>query len=167
MIRESVAFFWMEKLTKDEITFWLRQHNRNRRWLAEQCGVSEGTINNGFSAGFSDSILATIEKLMKLDELAANQPGDDAGMITFTTTEFERIEKARAAVGSPDRPQFYREAIMQFVADTEASEGRMTDGPARGDAVVLAAENAVGSPEAAACERQPVQYPTGKKGKKG
>jgi hypothetical protein len=148
------------EFTKDEIAAWLKSHNRSREWLAEATGKSLGTIHNWFSnRSIPDDARATIALLMERDlqerESALNAPVDDTGLITFSTSEFERIERARAAVGSPTRPQFYREAIIQYVEDVEA-----------GEAVALAAEGMERAGDGAALERRPVVYPTGK-GKKG
>ncbi len=112
----------MSALTKNEIVTWLKDHRRDRQWLAKQCGVSVGTVNNWFSTGFSAAALAAIDKLMKLDEMAAAHadPSDDTGLILFSTAEFERLERARALVGNPPRRQFYRDAILQYLNEIEA-----------------------------------------------
>lgn len=108
----------MRKIDKVLVTDWLKKHGRDREWLALQCNAEIGTVNSWFSTrGFSDSALATIDKLMQLDELASKQPADETGLIQFTTAEFERLEKARVAVGAPPRPQFYRDAILQYVEE--------------------------------------------------
>lgn len=108
----------MGRLTKNQIRDWLLEKKRDREWLATQCGVSKGTVDQWFAErGFSESALATIDKLMQIDKLAAHQPADETGLIQFTTAEFERLEKARVAVGAPPRPQFYRDAILQYVEE--------------------------------------------------
>lgn len=108
----------MRKIDKVSVTDWLKHHGRDREWLALQCNAEIGTVNSWFSTrGFSDSAQATIDKLMKLDEIAANHPTDETGLIQFTAAEFELLEKARAAVGAPSRPQFYRDAILQYVEE--------------------------------------------------
>lgn len=113
----------MAKMTKDKIREWLAEHGRDREWLAKQCGVSKGTVDQWFAErGFSDAALAAIDKLMKLDELQASQAPDETGLIQFSTAEFEEIERARAAVGNPTRPQFYRDAILQYVEELKAEE---------------------------------------------
>lgn len=110
----------MRKLTKIQIRDWLNEHGRDRDWLAEQCGVSKGTVDQWFAGrGFSDSALAAIDKLMQLDEMSARTESspDETGLIKFTTAEFELLEKARAAVGNPPRTQFYRDAILQYIEE--------------------------------------------------
>ena len=110
----------MMNMTKDKIRKWLAAKGRDREWLAQQCGASKGTVDQWFYRGFSDSALATIDKLMQLDELQSSQATDETGLIQFSTAEFEEIERARAAVGNPTRPQFYRDAILQYVEDLNA-----------------------------------------------
>lgn len=113
----------MRKIDKVKVTEWLKRHGRDREWLAAQCNAEIGTVHSWFSTrGFSDAALATIDKLMKLDELQASQATDETGLIQFTTAEFEEIERARAAVGNPTRPQFYRDAILQYVEELKAEE---------------------------------------------
>jgi hypothetical protein len=116
----------MSNLDKVKITEWLKQHSRDREWLADQCGAEIGTVNSWFSTrGFSDAALATIDKLMQLDALRAKQSApveDETALIQFSAGEFERIERARLAVGSPERPVFYRDAIISYVDEVLVDE---------------------------------------------
>jgi len=114
----------MSALTKIEIQTWLSaRHDGSREWLAGKLGVSKGTVDQWFSRGFSDSALASIAMVMELDQAAASSIGasssDETALIQFTSGEFERIEAARAAVGSPARPVFYRDAIIAYVDGIE------------------------------------------------
>ena len=148
-------------LDKRTITDWLKKHSRSREWLAEKCGAEIGTVNSWFSTrGFSDAALATIRALMELDEQANPSATDDGGLIHFSTSEFERIERARVAVGSPTRPQFYHDAIVEYVKEIEAMEGRLTDGPARVE-IAMAAEDEKAGPVAE--ENKRGRYPRGGK----
>lgn len=108
------------ELTKRGIIQWLRSHNRDRTWLAAQCGVSDGTVNNWFSRGLSNAALATIAALMKLDRKSSQ---DESSLVKFSTGEFERIETARSLVGNPPRPVFHRNAIIKFVDDLNKDKG--------------------------------------------
>lgn len=112
----------MSALTKTQIQDWLTaKAGGSRDWLAVKLGVSKGTVDQWFSRGFSDSALASIAMAMELDR-AVSTPGaasDESALIQFTAGEFERIEAARAAVGSPARPVFYRDAIIAYVEDIE------------------------------------------------
>lgn len=112
----------MSVLTKIEIQSWLyAKHNGSREWLATKLGVSKGTVDQWFSRGFSDSALAGIAMIMELDASSPSvgDGSDETSLIQFTSGEFERIEAARAAVGSPARPVFYRDAIIAYVDGIE------------------------------------------------
>ena len=119
-------------LTKSQIQDWLdANHAGDRNWLAERTGNSPGTVSHWFSSrGFSDSALAAIARLMELDQCSHGGASNEADLISFTTGEWERLETAREAVGSPPRPQFYRDGIMRYVdlidADDDALEGSLT-----------------------------------------
>lgn len=104
-------------LTKDQIDAWLKRHSRDRQWLAEKLAVSKGTVDQWFSKGFSESALAGIRLLKQLDTPSAS---DDTALIQFTTAEFEAIEHARRLVGMPERPKFYRDAILYYVDDLQS-----------------------------------------------
>lgn len=145
-------------LTKDQISDWLKRAGRDRYWLGDKCGVSKGTVDQWFYKGFSDAALATIRALMELDEQAGQGGGNDTGLIQFSTGEFERIERARVAVGSPTRPEFYRDAIVEYVKEIEAMEGRLTDGPARVEIAMAAEDEKAGPVEG---ENKRVRYPRG------
>ena len=112
-----------ETLTKEMVTDWLKKHGRSRAWLAERTGCEVGTVHAWFSTrGLSPTAVAAIRVLMEMDELAGGITTDETALIQFTSGEFERIEAARAAVGSPARPVFYRDAIIAYVGEIE--EGR-------------------------------------------
>jgi hypothetical protein len=141
------------ELTKDKIRHWLTDKNKDREWLAKQCGVSKGTVDQWFAErGFSDSALATIALLMERDEQSGAP--DETGLITFTTAEFERIERARLAVGNPSRPVFYRDAIIQYVDEI---------GEATEDGIALVAENPPATPGQGEAINRRVVYPAKRK----
>jgi transcriptional regulator with XRE-family HTH domain len=50
----------------DEVKAWLKRSGHSRQWLADQCGVSIGTVNNWLSAGrkITGSPAKIIEQLM-------------------------------------------------------------------------------------------------------
>ena len=109
-----------ESLTNAQVTDWLKKHGRSRAWLAERTGCEVGTVHAWFSTrGLSPTAVAAIRVLMEMDELAGGITTDETTLIQFTSGEFERIEAARAAVGSPARPVFYREAIIAYVDEIE------------------------------------------------
>jgi hypothetical protein len=146
--------------TKDELAAWLKKHGRSREWLAEATGKSVGTIHNWFSnRSIPEDAKTTISLLMERDMQAAADalPPDDSGLITFTTSEFERIERARAAVGNPSRPDFYRDAIIQFVDDIEEDEKDAV----RLDDLALLADADADQEAPGPMERRLVTYPRG------
>lgn len=98
-------------MTTAEIDAWLSANEHDRPWLAQQLGMSLGSIYNSFSRGFSARTLKAIEKLM-------NPPGAEEGglEVTFTAREFERIEEARKLLGIATRKLYYEEAITEYTA---------------------------------------------------
>lgn len=155
--------------TKDQIRSWLTQMGKDREWLAQQCGVSKGTVDQWFYRGFSDAAVAAISNLMKLH---SRTDADDTGLIQFTTSEFEEIEKVRFRVGDPPRPQFYRDAILQFVE--QILDESAAPAPAPGNILPLDAAAEGGEsgatrltgppdPELARAARKKVTYRGGKK----
>lgn len=105
-------------LNKDQISRWLDQLEKDREWLARKCGVSKGTVDQWFSRGFSDQALATIGLLMQKEGGAE----DEAALISFNATEFEKIDKARRGLGYSSRPPFYSDAILDYVKNWEKSK---------------------------------------------
>lgn len=149
--------------TKEELSDWLKRHDRTREWLAEATGKSLGTIHNWFSnRTIPEDARATIALLMERDDVARSAP-DETGLIQFTTGEFERIEAARLAVGNPPRPEFYRDAILQFVEDLEEEEEREAGRQSAESDLALLADALRPRPLP---RRRPVRYGK-KKGKKG
>lgn len=57
---------------KDRIKAWLKSHNHDRDWLAEQIGVKKRTVDNWLSSPKEIPIgkLSLIERLMQDDEAA-------------------------------------------------------------------------------------------------
>jgi len=95
-------------MRKDKIKSWLADNQKDRAWLAEEIGVSKGTVDQWFSKGFPEWAVKAIERL-------GEQPLDDAGLeVAFTAAEFELIEAARLLSAHPTRSAFYHTAIMQF-----------------------------------------------------
>jgi hypothetical protein len=147
--------------TKDELAAWLKSHNRSREWLAEATGKSLGTIHNWFSnRSIPEDARTTIALLMERDLQATPESSgvDETGLITFTTAEFERIERARLAVGNPPRPEFYRNAIIQYLDDQEELDEIQEAKERDDDDLALLADEA---PAADLPARKPVTYPTG------
>ena len=115
-------------INKETVLEWLKTRGRSREWLSERCGAEMGTVNSWFSTrGFSDAAVAAIRLLMELDDQSAANALADPGMIQFTLSEFERIERARLAVGSPPRPKFYHDAIVNYIDHIESTEEASKD----------------------------------------
>lgn len=111
-----------KSLNRETIHEWLdRCHDGDRAWLAEKIGHTAGSVAHMFSKrGFSSSALAVIAALMELDERGPAAEEDAAQLIVFSALEFEEIEDARARVGHPPRPQFYRDAVLNYVEEIKA-----------------------------------------------
>jgi len=95
-------------MDKDKVRDWLATISKDRAWLAQQLGTSEGTVNNWFSkVGFKGRALTQIKALM--------DPADKtAGLeVSFTASEWREIEQAMAATGYKNRSQFYQDAIIE------------------------------------------------------
>lgn len=98
-------------MDKDIVAKWLKDHSKDRDWLAKQLGATKRTIDSWFSTrGFPPWAITNLERLMRE---SATTP-DGRILATFTTDEFELIEAARHEVGDPPRPQFYHDAIMEY-----------------------------------------------------
>jgi kynurenine formamidase len=117
-------------MTKDEIKNWLAEGKRGRAWLAQEIGVSKGTVDQWFSKGFPEWAVKAIERM-------GEQPLDACGLdVAFTAAEFELIEAARLLSAHPTRSAFYHTAIMQFTdeilereADPKSSACAVIQGP--------------------------------------
>lgn len=95
-------------MTKDQIKNWLTDNQRDRAWLAQEIGISKGTVDQWFSKGFPEWAVKAIERM-------GDQPLDACGLdVAFTAAEFELIEAARLLSAHPTRSAFYHTAIMQF-----------------------------------------------------
>ena len=57
---------------KEQIKVWLKEHNRDRVWLAAQLGKALQTVNNWLSSAkpIPDNITALIRRMMQDDEAA-------------------------------------------------------------------------------------------------
>jgi hypothetical protein len=92
-------------MKQEQIDAWLEEIGRDRAWLANQLGVSLGTVYNWFSKGFSKQAIKGIENLMK--------PASDGLEVTFSAREFDLIEKARAISGHATRAHYYHDVILE------------------------------------------------------
>lgn len=113
-------------LSNSEIRDWLESLGKDRVWLAAQCGTTKHTVDSWFSKrGFPKPALVIIEKLMR------ESSGSHVGPVTasFTISEFEEIEAARARTGSLNREQFYREAILDYARDILSTESKAKVSP--------------------------------------
>jgi len=117
-------------MTKDELKNWLANNQKDRAWLAQEIGVSKGTVDQWFSKGFPEWAIMAIKRMRE-------QPLDDAGLdVAFTAAEFELIEAARILSAHPTRSAFYHTAIMQFTdeilereADPKTKASSVKTGP--------------------------------------
>jgi hypothetical protein len=106
-------------MTKEQIQKWLDSLHQDREWLAAQTGTQKCTVDSWFSKrGFPGPALKQIERLYR--ETTATTDGKFR--VQFDTEEFERIDAARKLVGEPPRPEFYRNAIIDFADRILANE---------------------------------------------
>lgn len=89
--------------TKEDIKKWLKAIGRDRKWLAEQCGVSKRQVDNWFSSSINISAraLLIIQRLM-----SGEADSSPRIVIDFTDEEWEIICEAAKA---------YKETFLQFV----------------------------------------------------
>lgn len=106
-------------MDKEEIKNWLSRIGKDRAWLADQVGCTLGTLNQWFSKmGFPEWALKSIHRLM-------NPEKNTAGLeVSFTSAEFERIEKARDLSGHATRAEYYKTAITEFTDQILKAEAK-------------------------------------------
>lgn len=100
-------------MDKEEIKDWLSKTGKDRTWLADQIGCTPGTLNQWFSKlGFPEWAIKSLQRLM-------NPTGGSSTAleVSFTASEFERIEAARKLLGLPSRKDYYETAISEFTSD--------------------------------------------------
>jgi len=100
-------------MDKEEIKDWLSKTGKDRTWLADQIGCTPGTLNQWFSKlGFPEWACKSLQRLM-------NPTGGSSTAleVSFTASEFERIEAARKLLGLPSRKDYYETAISEFTSD--------------------------------------------------
>ena len=93
----------------EEIKVWLRRTNRDRQWLADQCGVSKRTVDNWLSAGqtMSAAVTKLIATLMAADiQRIAEQPPKllNAFVLEVDEPTFEAYNRAANARGLLMKP---------------------------------------------------------------
>lgn len=108
-------------LTNDTVDAWLASIGKERPWLAEQIGISLGTLYNQFSHGFTKRTLKELARLM-------NPLGNKASglELTFTHDEFMEITEAMRLSGYTRHSEFYHDAIVERAAATVANEKKPT-----------------------------------------
>ena len=106
-------------MDKIEIRNWLEKRGQTREWLAREIGVSKGTVDQWFSKGFPEWAVKAIQRL---DGIPVNAT---AGLeVTFTSAEFERIERARELSGHSTRAEYYQTAITEYTDKILADEAK-------------------------------------------
>lgn len=102
----------------EAITAWLKGIGKDRPWLARELGISEGSLDNSFSKGFSRRSLLAVKRLMNP---ASNSAGLD---VTFTVREFDRIIQAMEISGHQSLADFYHDTIIDGADQIIAQEKR-------------------------------------------
>jgi hypothetical protein len=96
-----------DKLTIASVREWLRETNRDRRWLAETLGVSKRTVDNWLTSG--DLPLFASQHIRRIMAQEAS-PGN----LRFTLEQWDKIEAARRLAGYEDRTEFFTDALLHY-----------------------------------------------------
>jgi hypothetical protein len=93
----------------DEIKTWLKQTGRDRAWLAEQCGVSIGTVNNWLSAG--RKITGPPQKI--IEQLMSATPKLNPQIDLETFLKFEAIARREGKTVEEKIADLMKEALKK------------------------------------------------------
>lgn len=107
-------------LTKEDIKKWLKTTGRDRKWLADQCGVSKRQVDNWFSSStnISARALLIIQQLMNGETKSAPRI-----VLDFTDDEWLIICEAMKA---------HKETFLEFIntaLQNAAKEKEVTEYP--------------------------------------
>lgn len=121
-------------MDNETIEAWLDSLGKDRHWLASEMGISKGTLDNGFSKGFTARAKKQIQDLM-------NPP--DAMELEFTDRQFDLITEAMKIGAYTARKDFYKDAIIDRARQiTEAdARSKIIDGKTHFDASSKVAED--------------------------
>jgi len=85
-------------MKQDDVKDWLKENNRTRAWLADQCEAATQTVNNWLSTdrGIPNKAVIIIERLMEADRIRETEGTKIAHALTleFSSEDFDAIEEA-------------------------------------------------------------------------
>ncbi len=123
-LRIRIHRFAMELTTKEEIEAWMTATGRTRLTLADELGVSKGTVDNWLSQkGFPLWSLKAISRIAT--------PTQSSGVmddLKFSHSEWMEIEKAMKVGGYSLHHEFYHDVIMQGAQDILEKEQDLFQG---------------------------------------
>lgn len=105
-------------LTKDDIKKWLKAIEKDRFWLAEQCGVDKRTVDSWFfkTSDIPPRAILIIQKLMKDD--AVQEEGRILQRVETLTLQFSKDEWAEVQEYQKLNPgKTIQELAEEFVLD--------------------------------------------------
>ena len=109
------------EIDPESVKKWLKRHVRSRYWLADQCEVTRGTVNNWLSSprGIPSKAIIIIEKLIQGDD-AREKAG--AGVVQglvleFTQAEFDRI--CTKAMEAKKIPRIWAQDVLLKAANED------------------------------------------------
>ncbi|MEY3895596.1 MAG: hypothetical protein RLZZ214_1115 [Verrucomicrobiota bacterium] len=87
------------EITQETVKAWLAKYpDRDRSWLADQCGAEKGTVDNWLSTarGIPSKAILIIEGLMRQDaEIEPSQPVELVNLpVQCTPDQFDRYTRA-------------------------------------------------------------------------
>lgn len=113
-------------MNQNDVKKWLAETGRDRRWLAEKCGVALQTVNNWLSTnrGLPSKAKLTILGLMQTESstLEGSQARGQSLVIRLTDEEFDRIERAANLEGKGVR-QWVVDSLNHLAAVAESDPG--------------------------------------------
>lgn len=96
----------------EEIKRWLKDQQKDRHWLAEQLRATKGTIDQWFSRGFPDGVVAMIKLMM------INKSPKTSGLdVEFSPGEWNEITTAMNNAGYTAQRAFFKDGILFYAED--------------------------------------------------
>lgn len=137
---------------------------KDRPWLAEQIGISLGTLYNQFSHGF------TKRSKERLAELMTPKKTGQEIELSFTDREFDTILEAMRLTGYTSRRDFYHDSITEraetIIADEAKTLTPIVTFPVQSSMRVAEDTQAANGTEGSTSSPPPVDYSKALKGKK-
>jgi hypothetical protein len=124
------------KVTQESVKAWLAEHpDRDREWLASQCGAEKSTVDNWLSTarGIPAKAVLIIESLMRKDaEVSPQPPVEMVNLpVTCRPDQFDRYTRAY----KQSECDLFRDWItsrLDAKADAELRQSEGTTAPGKG-----------------------------------